>query len=95
MTHEEQRVWRIKELQKEDNQLSNYPIPNSEQGRKDLLRGLMNIRIPKPLSKEFLAVQDEYLTEECRRICYITNLEKGFNPIYYEDAVKTCRGSGD
>ena len=24
----------------------------------------------------------------CKNIWYITNLEKGFNPIYYEDAVK-------
>ena len=67
MTHEEQRVWLIKELQKEDNQLSNYPIPSDEQGQKDLLRGLMNIWMPKPLHKEFLAIQDEYLTEESRR----------------------------
>ncbi len=41
MTHEEQRIWLINELQKEDNQLSNYPIPNDEQGQKDLLRALM------------------------------------------------------
>jgi hypothetical protein len=25
MTHEEQRIWLINELQKEDNELSNYP----------------------------------------------------------------------
>ena len=28
MTHEEQRIWLINELQKEDNQLSNYPMDN-------------------------------------------------------------------
>ena len=42
MTHEEKRIWLINELQKEDNQLSNYPIPNDKQGQKDLLRALMN-----------------------------------------------------
>ena len=42
MTHEEQRIWLINELQKEDNQLSNYPVPSDEQGQKDLLRALMN-----------------------------------------------------
>ena len=61
MTHEEQRIWLINELQKEDNQLSNYPIPNDEQGQKDLLRALMNVWMPKNLSAEFLEIQDEYL----------------------------------
>lgn len=44
MTHEEQRIGLINELQKEDNQLSNYPLPKDEQGQKDLLRALMNVR---------------------------------------------------
>ena len=67
MTHEEQRIWLIKELQKEESQLSHYRIPGDEQQQKDLLRGLMNIWEPKPLSEEFLRIQDEYLTEESRR----------------------------
>ena len=67
MTHEEQRIWLINELQKEVTELSNYLISKAEQGQKDLLRGLMNIWIPKPLSEEFLKIQDEYLTEETRR----------------------------
>ena len=67
MTHEEQRIWLIKELQKDESPLSHYPVPGDEQGQKDLLRGLMNIWMPKPLGKEFLAIQDEYLTEESRR----------------------------
>ena len=67
MTHEEQRIWLITELQKEDTELSKYLIPKDEQGQKDLLRGLMNIWTPKPLSEEFLKIQDEYLTEETRR----------------------------
>ena len=67
MTHEEQRFWLIRELQKSSSQLSNYRIPDDEQGQKDLLRALMNIWIPEPLSDEFLAIQDEYLAEENRR----------------------------
>ena len=64
MTHEEQRIWLIRELQKEETELSHYSIPKDEQSQKDLLRGLMNIWVPKPLSEEFLRIQDEYLTEE-------------------------------
>ncbi len=74
MNHTEQRIWLIKELQKDPSQLSNYPIPADEQGQKDLLRGLMNIWMPKELSDEFLKIQDEYLTEENRRIG-ITDIE--------------------
>ena len=67
MTHEEQRVWLIKELQKNSSQLSGYRIPDDEQEHKDLLRALMNIWMPEPLSDEFIAIQDEYLAEENRR----------------------------
>ena len=67
MDHIEQRIWLIKELQKQPSQLSDYPIPADEQGQKDLLRGLMNIWMPKGLSEEFVQIQDEYLTEENRK----------------------------
>ena len=66
MTHEEQRIWLIREQQKEETELSHYSIPKDEQGQKDLLRGLMNIWAPKTLGEEFLRIQDEYLTEENR-----------------------------
>lgn len=74
MTHEKQRIWLIKELQKEESQLSHYPIPEDEQEQKDLLRGLMNIWMPKELDEEFLKIQDEYLTEE-NRLAGITDVE--------------------
>jgi O-acetyl-ADP-ribose deacetylase (regulator of RNase III) len=67
MTHEEQRIWLIQQLQREASQLSNYPIPKEEQGQKDLLRGLMNIWMPKDLDPEFLEIQDAYLKEENKR----------------------------
>ena len=67
MTHKEQRVWLIRELQKNSSQLSGYHIPDDEQEQKDLLRALMNIWMPEQLSDEFLKIQDEYLTEENRR----------------------------
>lgn len=77
MTHEEQRIWLIKELQKEPSQLSHYRIPNDEQGQKDLLRGLMNIWMPKPLSKEYLQIEGEYLKAEAeaKGITYLSELE--------------------
>ena len=90
MTHEEQRIWLINELQKEDNQLSNYPIPNDEQGQKDLLRALMNVWMPKDLSAEFLEIQDEYLQEENKR-AGITDIES-LQPIESDSRIFLWQG---
>ncbi len=68
MNHEEQRIWLIEQLLAEEPEYANYKIPKEEKGQKDLLRALMNVRMPKPISDEFLKVQDEYLQEENRRI---------------------------
>lgn len=42
-------------------------LPCGEDEQKRLLRSLMNIRMPKAVSEEFLHVQDAYLKEEVRR----------------------------
>ncbi len=39
-------------------------IPNDIQSKKNLLRSLMNIRMPSEVSEEFLNIQDDYLTNE-------------------------------
>ena len=84
MTHEEQRIWLIKELQKEPSQLSHYLIPADEQGQKDLLRGLMNIWMPKPISEEYLRIESEYLRAEskARGITKISDLMPIDNDLY-------------
>lgn len=69
MNQRERREFLIKELLKEDKSFINIKIPESEDNQKKMLRGLMNIRSPRSISKEFLKIQDEYLNEE--------NLQKG------------------
>lgn len=64
MTHNERRVWLIRNLLSEKPEYREYEIPDDEQELKDLLRGLMNVRMPEPISEEFLKVQDEYLQVE-------------------------------
>ena len=64
MNHEEQRKWLIRNLLDEDIYYKNYRIPENEQEQKNLLRSLMNVRMPKKISQEFFKIQDEYLTEE-------------------------------
>ncbi len=67
MTHEEQRLYLIKALLSEDEYYSEMEIPSDEEEQKLLLRALFNVRGPKPVSQEFLDVQDAYLQEETRR----------------------------
>lgn len=64
MTHGEQRIYLIKELLAEDERYKGISIPSDEQEQKNLLRSLMNVRMPKPISRDFLQVQDEYLQYE-------------------------------
>lgn len=64
MTRKEQRIYLIEELLKEDPRYRRTGIPDDEQEQKDLLRALMNVRMPRPVSQEFLRVQDEYLGAE-------------------------------
>lgn len=67
MTQQQRRLYLIQELLKEQPQYPEIEIPQDEQGQKQLLRSLMNIRLPRPAGAEFLAVQDAYLQEEIRR----------------------------
>ena len=48
-------------LLKEDSQYSEMEIPSDLQGKRDLFRALRNVRWPKPVSEEFLRLQDEEL----------------------------------
>ena len=56
----------IDELIKEDQRFSNIEIPDNIEDKKDLYRALRNIREPKPISGEYLSIQDEYLKEEIK-----------------------------
>ena len=48
-------------LLKEDSQYSEIEIPSDLQGKRDLFRALRNVRWPKPISEEFLHLQNEEL----------------------------------
>lgn len=63
MTQTKRREYLIQYLLNE--QPNNHTaIPDDVQSQKRLLRSLMNVRSPQPISAEFLRVQDEYLQEE-------------------------------
>ena len=64
MTHEEKRSYLIKTLLSEHPQYGNLEIPADAQGQRDLLRSLMNVRMPAPVSDEYVRIESEYLKEE-------------------------------
>lgn len=67
MTQEERRIYLIKALLYEQPQYAGMEIPAGRQEQKDLLRSLFNLRMPKPVSAEFMEIQDAYLQEETRQ----------------------------
>lgn len=67
MTQNEKILFLIKYLLSENTQYQNMEIPTDETERFRLFRSLFNIRPPKPVSENFLKVQDEYLQEETVR----------------------------
>lgn len=84
MTQTERRRYLIAALLKEQPQYSKIEIPCDEQGQKTLLRSLFNIRMPLPVTEEFLTVQNAYLQEETRRkgITALSDLEPAQKGIY-------------
>lgn len=90
MTHNEQRKYLIYTLLEEDRRYRNIAVPESEKEQKNLLRSLMNVRSPKPISKDFLDIQDEYLAAE-RDALGITDGDM-LSPIPSNDRIVLWRG---
>lgn len=63
MNQDERRLFLIAYLLNEDVRFRKTQIPKDVQGQRDLLRSLMNVRMPRPIEDEFLVVQDEYLQQ--------------------------------
>lgn len=63
MTQSERLDFLIHYLIKERKEYENIRVPDSHSEKQRLLRSLMNVRPPFPVSAEFLSVQDAYLSE--------------------------------
>lgn len=68
MNQRERREYLINKLLAEQPQYSELEMPVEAEEQKRLLRSLMNVRRPQPVSGEIVRVQDEYLqTETCAK----------------------------
>lgn len=83
MNSKEQLQFLIRELLAEHPQYENMKIPEDEEQQKRLLRSLMNIRPSRPISAQFLKIQDAYLTEQVGKRGIVdvqTLMPSPFNP---------------
>ena len=65
MTQSQRRSYLIEKLLQERREYMGVSLPTEEEQRR-LLRGLMNLRPPAPVSGEFLQVQDAYFQERLK-----------------------------
>lgn len=63
MEQNERREYLIRYLLNEEEGFKKIMIPDNAEEQKQLLRSLMNIRMPNEIGEDFLKVQDEYLSE--------------------------------
>lgn len=84
MNQNERRLFLIKELLAERAEYKDIEIPKNSDEQKLLLRALMNVRLPKKINKEFLTVQNEYLSAEIseKGITDVSELEPIQNGLY-------------
>ncbi|MQN01090.1 MAG: protein-ADP-ribose hydrolase [Lachnospiraceae bacterium] len=82
MTQEERLDYLVEAFKADSIEYSDIKTPDDTDGKRRLLRSLMNIRMPKKLPAEVLAIQDEYLQERAR--------EKGIVEI--SDIPEVCKG---
>lgn len=84
MTQDKKRQYLITELLNEQPEYADISIPKNETEQKKLLRALFNVRLPLPISDDFLKVQNEYLQEEIAQkgITSIDDLEPVKPDIY-------------
>lgn len=66
MTQEERLDYLVEEFKADSGEYKNLAVPKELEGKRRILRTLMNIRMPKDMSGEVLRIQDEYLTERIR-----------------------------
>ncbi len=66
MTQEQRLDYLVEAFKIDSVRYADIDTPHDTEGKRRLLRSLMNIRMPKPIGEEVLAVQDEYLKERIR-----------------------------
>ena len=75
-TQDERLDQLIRDFKAESAEYHDLPVPDDTEGRRRILRSLMNVRMPRKTAERTLLIQDEYLTEraEERGIVKLTDI---------------------
>ena len=71
-TQEERLAWLVEEFKEDSIEYKDLQTPDDTDGKKRILRSLMNIRMPKMMPAAVLRVQDEYLQERVKENGIVT-----------------------
>ena len=63
ITQEERLNYLVEEFKKDSGEYKDIETPKDIEGKRRILRSLMNIRMPRNMSSDVIRVQDEYLRE--------------------------------
>ena len=72
MTQEQRLDLLVEEFKTDSDEYKNLETPEDDEGKRRVLRSLMNIRMPKELSEKTRELQDEYLKERVREKGVVT-----------------------
>ena len=61
LTQEERLDYLVEEFKEDSGEYKDIETPKDTEGKKRILRSLMNIRMPRNMSSDVIRVQDEYL----------------------------------
>lgn len=91
--NQEDKLDYLIDIFKEDSvEYKDIQVPNQIDEKKRILRSLMNIRMPKEISKDVLDIQDEYLKERVNEIGIVTlddiPIKKGILSIWQGDITR-------
>ena len=67
MDHKEKRRWLIRYLLDEKPGYRNIEIPSDATEQKRLLRSLFNVRVPRPISDDFLKIHEDSASRDALR----------------------------
>ena len=63
LTQEQRLDFLVEEFKADSDEYKNLETPKDMEGKRRILRSLMNVRLPKKMPDDVVAVQDEYLKE--------------------------------
>lgn len=88
MNQNERLDYLIEAFKEDSGEYKNLKVPVDTDGKKRILRSLMNIRMPRKMNTEVLKIQDEYLREAINEngIVYLSDIDKA------EDSISIWQG---